>query len=70
MVNENEDLNCADYQDMTDIWKKQLQSAGWCRTWSPDIDGPAFCATPSSEPMSLYDAWIQMTGNPKDFNRK
>lgn len=69
MANEKQDLNCGDYEGLVDTWKRQLEQKGWTRTWDPDIDGPAFCETPGSDAMSLYDAWAKATGTPKDLNR-
>ena len=68
MADQDCDLRCGDYAAMTQLWKQDLERLGWVRTWSPDVEGPAYCESVDSCAMSLYDAWTAATGTPKDFN--
>jgi hypothetical protein len=67
---EREQINCQDYAALTEMWKEQLERAGWERTWDPNVNGPAYRESCDSNAMPLYEAWASATGTPKDLNRK
>ena len=71
-MNDENNVSCNDYASMTDTWRRQLCQAGWEPTWGTDEHGhyqTMYRDGEGGESLSLYDAWLQATGNPADFHR-
>jgi hypothetical protein len=61
-----ENLCCEDYEAMCCAQAKQLEQAGWVRSYGPD--GPGWCPPDGGECVCTYDAWVKATDTPTDLH--
>lgn len=64
---EKKNLNCNDYESLTQDWASQLRQLGYQQGWGEE--GWGWCAPDADgDYKSLYDAWREATGTPDDLH--
>ena len=64
---EKENLNCDDYQSLTQDWGNQLRQLGYHRAWDSENAEYGWQAEAGGPVQTTYEAWSDATSTPDDL---
>jgi hypothetical protein len=64
---EKKNLNCDDYESLTQDWSNQLRQLGYHRAWDSDSSEYGWQSAAGGPVQTTYEAWSDATNTPDDL---